>query len=645
MRVLASGIILYILIFSGISLWKYSQLRYNARDLAIYNQVTWQLSNKGSILRQAQGDNIVIPKTDKLINRITDKLYSSIQGHNYLGDHFEPILFLIAPLYALFPDPRMLLVLQTLALALAAWPLFLISQKVIKSQSHRVDESENQKTDKPITEKLKNWLPTAVGTLWLLHPAVQNANLFEFHSLSFAPLFLFFLFYYWQKIKESKTDKLRTDRLNNCTLFTLFLLLSLSVREDVSLITLFLGFIWLGASLKVRVGGGGTLRSPSGHGVPPRGTSEGEAEHGRLTGAADACYPHRQPAANLWVPSFIICLSAAWFFLAQRIISHFSPSLGYQFRIYYEWIPQLGSLGAVTKGVIAHILSFQNLEMLLGLLLPLIFLPLLKPKWLLLALPPLAAITLSSAGGGALIWQTHYGLLLLPGIFLAFIPFLTTYTPHAQFEKKHSFVYSTIVVYANEFLKDKTILLVCVMTAAVGSMLSFGPLIPAAYAISAHTNVTPQKEILASIPPHATVASTDQFLAPLSSRRGLTLLPLTLLGVQQYAAAPYPPAAYPDYLVLDEMDVKADLVQAHSIAWTQPYAALMKARFRQLLDEGGYSLMQQEGTSALFFRSEIKKPKKNPPFSFEIEDFTNVRGGLELDRLGSVNLVVDNWLR
>jgi len=137
------------------------------------------------------------------------------------------------------------------------------------------------------------------------------------------------------------------------------------------------------------------------------------------------------------------------------------------------------------------------------------------------------------------------------------------------------------------------------------------------------------------------VASTDRFLAPLSSRRDLILLPLMLLGVQQYAAAPYPPSAYPDYLVLDEADTRADIVQAYSIAWTQPYAAHMKARFRQLLDEGGYVLTQQEGMVALFVHSETEMPKKIPPFTFETEDFTNVRGGLELDRLGSVQLVID----
>ncbi len=638
MRLLAGSVILYTLIFSGISLWKYDVLRYNARDLAIYNQVTWQLSSKGSILRQAQDDNNVMPKTDKLINRITDKLYSSIQGHNYLGDHFEPILLLIAPLYALFPDPRTLLILQTLALALAAWPLFLISQNVTKSLSHRIDESENQKTEKLKTEKLINWLPAVVGVLWLLHPAVQNANLFEFHSLSFAPLFLFFLFYYWLKIKESKTDKLK-----NCTLFTLFLLLSLCVREDVALITFLFGVIVFSKQLKQAL----AIQKPSAAHmsmVPPKADHVGEAERSRALARLTRVFAIDN-LRTLLMPFIVTVTSAAWFVLALSIIAHFSPSLGYQFRIYYEWIPQLGSLGALIKGIISHVITLQNFEMLIGLLLPLLFLPFLKPKWLLLAFPSLAAITLSSAGGGALIWQTHYGLLLLPGIFLAFIPFLTTYTPHAQFEKKHSFAYSTIVVYANEFLKDKTILLVCVMTAAIGSMLSFGPLIPALHAITAHENMTPQKEILSLIPPYATVASTDQFLTPLSSRRSLALLPLTLLGVQQYAAAPYPSIAYPDYLVLDETDMRADIVQAYSIAWTQAYAAQMKNTFRRLLDEGGYSLALQKGASALFSRSETKEPKKNPPFTFETEDFTNVHGGLELDRLGSVHLVVDNGLR
>ena len=42
-----------------------------------------------------------------------------------------PVLFLTAPVYALFPDPKTLLLLQTLALGLGALPLYLIAKKRI----------------------------------------------------------------------------------------------------------------------------------------------------------------------------------------------------------------------------------------------------------------------------------------------------------------------------------------------------------------------------------------------------------------------------------------------------------------------------------------------------------------------------------
>ena len=42
-----------------------------------------------------------------------DPLYSSLKGGIcLLGDHFSPILFLVAPFYSLWPDPRMVLILQ-----------------------------------------------------------------------------------------------------------------------------------------------------------------------------------------------------------------------------------------------------------------------------------------------------------------------------------------------------------------------------------------------------------------------------------------------------------------------------------------------------------------------------------------------------
>lgn len=47
---------------------------------------------------------------------------------SYLGNHFSPGLYLFLPVYALFPGPITLLLLQALYLALAAWPAYLLAR-------------------------------------------------------------------------------------------------------------------------------------------------------------------------------------------------------------------------------------------------------------------------------------------------------------------------------------------------------------------------------------------------------------------------------------------------------------------------------------------------------------------------------------
>ncbi|MEW6610200.1 MAG: DUF2079 domain-containing protein [Patescibacteria group bacterium] len=581
-RVFILCIALYTIVFSCISLWKYNGLRYNARDLAIYNQILWQLQDT---------------RNEKQDTNIVDNFYSSIQGHNYLGDHVEPILLLIAPLYALFPDPRTVLIIQTLALALAAIPLFLITKIVLAASVSRQEHGS-------MAPWLHAWLPPCVGVLWLLHPAVQNANLFEFHSLAFAPLVLFFLFWAHLKVQANALHP---------SLFILFLLLSLSVREDVALITFPLGFIWMVEIWYRR--GDGTISA--------RGLSEQlPTSHDRDEGACrDGAEGMRVPQKEIeprraavvgWILSLLtIAISSTWFLLAQHLIARFSPSGGYQFRGYYEWILQLGSWGATFKGVMAHLFTLPNLEMLIGLLLPLLFLPLLKPTWLLLSLPPLAAIVFSQSGGGALIWQTHYGLLLLPGIFLACI----------------------------DSLKKKSILFVALITASLSAALAFGPLTPALRAVTSRDRKLAPRNLISAVPPSASIAATDRFLAPLSSRRGLTLLPLLLLGVQQYAAAPYA-SVLPNYILLDQEEVWADLIQAQTLAWTSPYASHMAPQFRHILSEGKYGIVKRQDGALLMIRGEGSL--KIPPFTFEERDFKGVQGGLELDRLGSVRFIIDD---
>ena len=100
---LGSFIFLYIIFFSIICILKYNNFLYNALDLSIINNVLYNTLHGNT-------------------------LYSSIQGHSYLGDHFTPILFLILPVYAIYQSPITLLVLQTIFLGLAALPIYKISQ-------------------------------------------------------------------------------------------------------------------------------------------------------------------------------------------------------------------------------------------------------------------------------------------------------------------------------------------------------------------------------------------------------------------------------------------------------------------------------------------------------------------------------------
>ena len=90
---------------------------------------------------------------------------------NLLGDHFHPILVLIAPFYALFPTPITLLVAQAFLLALAAWPLVAWAQRT-----------------------LGVGFAAVVGGVYGLSFGIASAVGFDFHEIAFAvPLLAFSL--------------------------------------------------------------------------------------------------------------------------------------------------------------------------------------------------------------------------------------------------------------------------------------------------------------------------------------------------------------------------------------------------------------------------------------------------------------------
>ena len=129
-------------------------------------------------------------------------LYSTIQGHNYLGDHFMPYLILIKPLFDLFnQSPMALLILGVIIIALWFIPIYLIAKQILG-------------------DRWSKWITVFIA----LNPVLLTMNLYEFHPESLGILFLLWAFYFYQK--------------NNFFTFSLFYFFTLISREDAFLFLL-----------------------------------------------------------------------------------------------------------------------------------------------------------------------------------------------------------------------------------------------------------------------------------------------------------------------------------------------------------------------------------------------------------------------
>ena len=177
--------------------------------------------------------------------------------------HVEPILYLIVPSYALWPDPRTLFWLQVGGLTLAALPLYALAKRRLQSE----------------------WVALAIVLAYFLMPATESVTLFDFHAVTFAPLFLlaaiYFLdralaaqgksFWLWPEMgrgvrgQEGKGEISLLLRLKQffsnagptkLYIFSgIFFLLALSTKEDISLHVLMIGVYLLVLRRRWREGG------------------------------------------------------------------------------------------------------------------------------------------------------------------------------------------------------------------------------------------------------------------------------------------------------------------------------------------------------------------------------------------------------
>ena len=146
---------------------------------------------------------------------------TNLQGEqaSRLGSHFDPILAGLAPLWWIWPSPNMLVVVQALAIALGALPVFWLARKHLGSERAAL----------------------GFALSYLLYPAVQWLTLNEFHPVALACPLLLYAFWY-----------LDEDRL---VAFAVFAALAALTKEEIPLVIAGMG-LWYAISRRRWVEGG-----------------------------------------------------------------------------------------------------------------------------------------------------------------------------------------------------------------------------------------------------------------------------------------------------------------------------------------------------------------------------------------------------
>ena len=182
---LAAGVAAYAAGFAALSMLRHSAFATARFDLGNMVQAVWST---------AHGDPL----------QMTNLHGAQISR---LAAHVDPILVLFAPLWWIWPSPNMLLVVQALAIALGAVPVFLLARKHLAS-AH---------------------IALGFALAYMLYPATGWLTLNEFHPVALATPLLLFAFWY-----------LDNDRLLP---FALFAVAAAACKEEIALVVAGFG-IW-----------------------------------------------------------------------------------------------------------------------------------------------------------------------------------------------------------------------------------------------------------------------------------------------------------------------------------------------------------------------------------------------------------------
>lgn len=173
--------VFYAAYVSHLALLDHRNLQTHIYDLGIYDNIFWRTTH-GDFLGCAY-----------------------CKGGKHVAAHFDPIIWIMSPVYRLAPRAETILMLQAVWLSIGVVPLYLLAKRRLGS----------------------GWFGVLLAGIYVLYPALHGANLFDFHSLTLViPSLLWSIYLVDAKSKWG---------------YAAVIGLMLLTREDMSLLACFVG--------------------------------------------------------------------------------------------------------------------------------------------------------------------------------------------------------------------------------------------------------------------------------------------------------------------------------------------------------------------------------------------------------------------
>ncbi len=349
----------YVVFFSAYSLQRHATLNSYAADLSFIDQPMW----------------------NTLHGRFLERTMDAHQVSR-VAEHLEPVIIPVAFVFYLWDDVRAILIVQTIVLALGALPVYWIARRAFAAPDCRVPTARNVERatlagEEEASQALggprwAQWLPLVFVAAYLMFPALQAANVADFHADPFIVAPLLFAFWY------------ATER--RCAAMWVWAAVGLLVKENLPTLIFMLGLFLL-------------------------------IFGGRIDGAVENAAQARRRRLHSVA---LMVAGLGWFYVATYVVV--APlarqAYGTAGPVYlahrYSW------LGAGLSGLWEILRQPERLRYLVELFAPMGWLPLVAPEYLLLGLPVLIA-NLVSDFPGQYSGQQHYTAPLVPVLVVAAI--------------------------------------------------------------------------------------------------------------------------------------------------------------------------------------------------------------------------------